>query len=298
MHSPIRGPRHRLGQLRRAAAASPQSDYTKTRAYAAWDLAIKSVSAVALILVGIVGWRLQQRVADTRDAIESRERQERRYLPMLRTVTELEIALESVASDLGQAYDHAPPPFTFTFGPLTDVWHVEASRAATKLRYAANSLYLPDGEVTVPVVVPRADLPFPSEGTVTMPLRAAVLMYADWITSAETFLERPNATPSFLTVDESRAAIDIRSNMPGLPPNSVGGSQWVDRGALPAWRIWLNTHEVRSKEVPYPFPPRLLRALRIEVAAVVHKTLREHPDVADRYVAIRRDAIHDTASAK
>lgn len=288
----------RMGHVRRSDTRSPQMDYTKTRTYVLVDLLLKSVSAAALIIVGIVGWRLQQRVADTRDAVESRERQERRYLPMLQTLTELEITLESAVVDLRRAYPHAPPPFTLKVGPLTDPWHAEAGSVATKLRYVANSLYFPDGEVTVPVLVPRADLPFPSEGTVVMPLRAALLMYADWIVSAETFLERPEQNPSQLTVDEGRGAIDIRRNIAGLPPNFVSGSQWVDRGALPAWRIWLSTHRVQSKEVPYPFPPRFLTALRIEVAVVVHSTLRQHPDIADRYVGIRSDAIRHTANVK
>lgn len=284
----------RFASRRRSPSPSRQLDYTKGRAYVLCDLLTRCISALALITLGVVGWRLQQRVADTRDKVEARERQERRYLPMLRTMTELEIALEAIAADLRRAYPKQTPT-TPTMDPATDSWHVAAGKGATALRYAATSLYLPDGEVNVPVLVPRADLGVFGEGTISIPLRAALLMYADWLVSAETFREVPHVSPATLSVDEQRGWIDMRTNAAGFPPNAIVTSQAVDKGALPAWRIWLNTHSVRGNEIPHPFPPRLLEALRVEVAAVVHDTLQRHPDVADRYVDIRSQAIADAA---
>src|SRR5258707_11100044 len=73
------------------------SDYTKTKRYASIDLASKIISAVALVALGVAGSMFQWRTERARQATESLELQERRYLPMLRSLSVLELELESLS---------------------------------------------------------------------------------------------------------------------------------------------------------------------------------------------------------
>src|SRR5687768_8927879 len=77
-----------------------KSDYTKTRVYAWVDLLARVLSAIALAVLGTVGWLLQSRAEESRQMLETRDRAERKYLPMLRSLSELELVLAESRSIL------------------------------------------------------------------------------------------------------------------------------------------------------------------------------------------------------
>src|SRR6185436_2102435 len=84
--------------------ASSSCDYTKTRAYAWLDLITKIISAAALASLGLAGWLLQSRSEQMHENLDSRERAERTYLPMLRSLSELELVLGYSTSALSKMY--------------------------------------------------------------------------------------------------------------------------------------------------------------------------------------------------
>jgi len=76
--------------------AHPQ-DYTKRRSYVRFDLAVKAMSAIGLLALGIAGWWFQVTSSSQRQLQEQRDREARQYLPALRALTELEGAASEIA---------------------------------------------------------------------------------------------------------------------------------------------------------------------------------------------------------
>src|SRR5258706_10978462 len=81
-------------------------DFTKGRSYALTDLFVKSISALAIVFLGVAGWRLQKADQSTRkgederrQSLESTAVKERRYLPMLRSITEVDFILVETSAD-------------------------------------------------------------------------------------------------------------------------------------------------------------------------------------------------------
>jgi hypothetical protein len=116
----------------------PASDFTKTKLYVSVDLASKVISAIALVVLGVVGWMLQLHTEKSREAAENFERQERRYLPMLRSLSALELKLE----DASKAWP--------SFGASYSI--------GTELRFTADSVFEPEGDPLVWVRDPRTSL--------------------------------------------------------------------------------------------------------------------------------------------
>ncbi len=141
-----------------------KSDYTKTRVYAWVDLLAKVLSAIALAVLGTVGWLLQSRAEESRQMLETRDRAERKYLPMLRSLSELELVLAQSRSIL---------PFRDLRSPA------EADRLEAfgeQLSFIAQSLFLPDGDLDVAVHPPNYDNHVEFR---KIPLQAGTLMFAE-----------------------------------------------------------------------------------------------------------------------
>src|SRR5437016_2616068 len=119
-------------------------DVSKTSLYVWLDLAAKVLSAVALVALGLAGWLLQSSTQTQRDATDRIERQERRYLPMLRSLTELQLSLETTAAVARISQE----PF---YNAPSDYKDFHLRELGLRVRYSSLSVFAPDGPLIVAV---------------------------------------------------------------------------------------------------------------------------------------------------
>jgi len=257
-------------------------DHTKTRLYAYVDLLTKSISSIALVLLGIAGWLLQARSESSREGADRLERQERRYLPMLRSLSELELVLEHTLEVL------RPLPSVPQLGTLP-IEAPEAYKAVynsgLELRYAAYSVFVPDGDPVVSLRSPE-DILVGRHRIGPMPLRATALMYAE-ILRLPRGPRLPGPPELVLQLDSPTSEPQIvfahvYSYVPPVPPESY-----------PAWKAWLgNEHSKVFKELPLT---ALISDLHFAVTKTIQETLSAHVDLGDRYLGIRSEVQRDRA---
>ena len=267
MSSPQSPPSHRGDNVGDPVASHDPPDRTKTLWYIVCDLGTKAVSSIALVVLGIAGWLLQDRAQQIHDDEVRHEQQERRYLPMLRTLIELEVALERSARILRQT-------------PGGDRRMIEASHlAGVELEAAAYSLFIP-GDPPVNVHTPRLQ----SAEVVAMPLRGAVLMYSQILVQREKIDEWPSEAEA--TLDYASREVKVKS----------AAAQYVlvlNPDAIGAWRAWMREDRIPVLHLKYANLAFLLEDLRFKSAAITHHTLALHPDLGDRYVSIRNDVVRN-----
>lgn len=266
-------------------------DITKSKTYAFTELLTKLISAIALVALGIAGWLLQLRAQEAQedarkaqDAAAAFELQERRYLPMLRSLIELEIALKESASDLRMAESGEE--------------YAEALRvAALDLQAAAYSLFLPENNHAVSVVVPQLrHIQSPVAVRIDVELRAAVLMYAEILQSGVQVDDFGGDIPS-----NAACVVDGGTARFVCSDKSAGSTSWVwsvDPDAVAPLQRWLSGRAVPVHVLKDYYLPRYLDELRFIVAKVIHNTLLRHEDLGDRYVSIRSDAMRAAAERR
>ena len=244
------------------------SDVTKSRSYILIDLCVKSISALAIVVIGIAGWRLQnadqktrRADEDRRRAIEEREVAERRYLPMLRSMIEVDFILVEVSAD-------------YTWPSHSDAEVSNESRLGSHLAYFGSSLLFPDGEPFFNVTTASENANAATNPTpVKISARSAILMLADLMRLAPFFkrLDRLNVHVRFsdgylVFEDEHGTFLD---------------SIAVDHQTVHAWQQWLPKAGMPLHDL---FDEVDLDALAHEL----HDQLRE---VADAAVAAHADVL-------
>jgi len=247
-------------------------DYTKTRHYAYIDLITKVIASVALVLLGVAGWLLQARSENSRESAAELERQERRYLPMLRSLSELELVLEHTVAVVRE------PP-----GELPD--REQLDNVATQLRYVAYSVFTPDGDPLVSLKLSKGDtthyLP-----DVSMPLRSTAIMYGELLQLIAW------QSPSIDMKIELRFSRSRRGYKPGTTSVGCGDrSLGISRDSFPAWSRWFGSDDVEQLELADLH--YLLSSLHNGVTETIHETLSAHVDLGDRYLVIRSEALKD-----
>src|SRR5437763_8057554 len=205
----------------RVTSPNPR-DVTKTGLYIFCDLGMRLASAVALVFLGIAGWRLQQRAQQTHDESAVYEQQERRYLPMLRTLLELELVLERSARAIRQVQGHQRS---------IDIDYV----AGVDLQAAAYSLFAPPHEEPwVKIHTPGED-PMLTSGernkVVPMHLRDAALMYSE-ILMRKDFIDK---LPLNATAKLDRASKAILIQRPKEQKEQYHPMFYLTDAALVAW---------------------------------------------------------------
>jgi len=261
-------------------ANTPKEDFTKSRSYAMTDLFVKSISALAIVALGLAGWRLQNadqktRHADEdrRHAAEEREVAERRYLPMLRSIMEVDFILVEVSAD-------------YTWPNHSDTEVTNESRLGSHLAYFASSLLFQQGEPTFDVVIASDNA-----SAATDPKRAkisgrpAILMLAELMRLAPFFkrLDKPNVHVVFadsrLTFKDGKGAF----------VDSIA----VDRETVPAWKAWFPRDGMTLHDLFYEVDlDALAHDLHDQLRAVADGVVKEHADVlSSEYVKIRDDVM-------
>src|SRR5690349_6323704 len=116
-------------------------DFSKTREVVIADLMIKATSAVAVVVIGVVGILIQQHLHDSqtqaddhakqqRLSADLRDQEEQAYLPCFRGIREVDLALEEVSAQFG-------------WPKYTEEEAYRENRLGTSLAYIADSLYFP-----------------------------------------------------------------------------------------------------------------------------------------------------------
>jgi hypothetical protein len=255
-------------------------DFTKTKAYAWIDLASKIVSSVALVALGVAGWMLQSQAEKTRVATQQFELQERRYLPMLRSLSALEVGLENIIVVSGEGLKKQ------TQHRLT---------ASAEMRFLSGSLFEPDGDrekLFHSFEALQEGFPGKEKGDarIKLPLRAAAFMYADLLTIQNSFAAmtsgpRPQVLHLPLVLD-ARSEYLVTKDHEQL-------EEWdyfpISPEAGPAWKIWLANNELDDQFFLGRTLGKLGEDLRYAVAEATREVLSAHPDLGDRYVQIREE---------
>jgi hypothetical protein len=235
------------------------TDYTKTKFFVFVDLTSRVLSALALVALGVAGWMLQSRTEDARETAAHFETQERRYLPMLRSLSVLELELESAAKELeeqrGQSEEGRYREICYNIG--------------TKLRFVAESVFVPDGD---PLVLLQPPGQVSGDKQIHMPLRASAIMCAELLKSQPvTFMYknapvRLNSQRRFLEMENFRLTVSLDS--------------------FPAWQTWIQDSPVKVWQMLFSIN-MLLQDLRFGASETIQRVLISHVDLGDRYVQIR-----------
>lgn len=247
-----------------------------SRLFAFADLIAKLASAAGIIVIGIAGWLLQSHAETVREANDRLDRQQRKYLPMLQSLTVLELQLDRLLAYITVNYD---TPFNDKF--IARYRH-DIRSAGRTIQFAAYSVFEPEGDPIVtlrrqPYVVERANV-------VRAPLRASALMLGDIM-----LFSKPIPSTANVKLDESQLRVEI---------DDVGGmfaSLPLTPEALPAWRAFM--HKPGCKGSDLPSVATMSEDLNASIEAILHDTVTLHSDLGDRYVSIRGDALKAQADA-
>src|ERR1700720_406312 len=83
------------------------TDYSKTKAVVRLDLIFKALSAIGLVVLGIVSIRFQAKAEAARHDAEDLEIKEQKYLPLFRGLSEVDVTLEEISAEFGwPTYTH------------------------------------------------------------------------------------------------------------------------------------------------------------------------------------------------
>jgi len=277
-------------------------DPSKRKAYVWADLVIKSISALALVLLGIAGWFLQsttQKEQSTtqkeHERLETRERESRVFLPAFRALTELEFATDDAAVILRRAD------------------RFEAANAinlTSRLNAVALSAYVAGHDMAIPIELPGIQEGVGSAKSVRVKVgvRAAGLMLADLLkilSIAHTIEQRP-ARPGypnpgfrdvrFVETVRSKATHRTEVGAFAMLTKRDDGQVWapINAESLGAWRAW-NGAEPGSYWLLGFALPGVAESVHQQSIAAAAELVRQHPELGEKFVAIRNEVISQHA---
>lgn len=260
--------------------SGPSGDATKSLWYAIVDLGTKALSTVALVVLGMVGWLFQNHVEKVQRDQERHDREERKYLPVLRAISELQVVLGSASMILSNREYTAAGSRT-------------VARAGICLAYAADSLYFPDGEPSITVTsAGQYGSITPQLNNVKVPLRSATLLLADFM--------RLMPLLHLYGKDKSRLVVNFRPQYHelyfslavgiALPGDFIAK---VDPRSESAWTEWFPKNGMNSDTMYRLGLEDLADELLTQTTSITDSILRDHPDISDKYVAIHSEVIKD-----
>jgi hypothetical protein len=258
--------------MEKTMSGSGTIDYTKTKSYAYADLTAKVVSALALVALGVAGWSLQRHTEQARESSERFELQERRYLPMLRSLSVLELESENVLEQLRS--DASSPKASY--------------EAGNQLRLVGESIFVPDGDPIVMLRSPENIMKRgPREQRIPMPLRSTCIMYAELMRMKLFYGKLPKTYSLHLEPQSKTIAIEDenreRTSLPG------GGHFYVAPDSFPAWQAWLGDRKIELSTATRLNMYILIEDLRFVTSGVIHDVLTAHVDLGDRFVQISNE---------
>src|ERR1051326_8105044 len=240
------------------------NDPTKTRWYVTVDLLIKAISAAGIIIIGVIGILFAKK-----------DRAERGLLPMLESLSELQLAAASVATTLRTSG-----------GPL----EVDSKlrRQGLRISYLADSLVMAEGERNINVS-PSED--FAKLGkrsrSLVLSLRCSAIMLGE-LSEVASQIEKANS----VAVDKNLHVLKLSQSVPEAKagqPRILASNQSlpIDSRSEPCWTLWLGPREVNSKVLRADSIAGLAGEVEKGTADIIYDVLNRHPDVADKYVELQ-----------
>ncbi|MGZ5445117.1 MAG: hypothetical protein ACXW5U_25025 [Thermoanaerobaculia bacterium] len=276
---------------------SRSRDYTKTRIYIALDLAVKMLSALGLVVIGAAGWMLQHDTHKQRAKTEQSDRLSRKYLPVYRTFTDLELMLQDCTEELvaiEQSQSRAEALRQLSYELET----VAVSSFATERD--------PIARIDLPLLASDADNasrePIVSKN---LSVRSTGFMVADILRLAAAI----EATPQ--TPQTANAGVQFRLllNRPlavvllPVPAYDKNGREvtnprvvvpaaaiYARSEALAAWRAWNGDGVIPADHLMRALIP-LTQAAHQQAVEAIQTITRENPELGDQFVTLRRDAV-------
>jgi hypothetical protein len=260
--------------------SAPTNDITKSLPYAIIDLGAKIFSAVALVALGVAGWLFQNHVETAQRSQDKHDREERKYLPGLRAIAELQVVLVTASMSLSNR-------------EYTAAGSLKLERAGTCLAYMANSLYFLDGEPSVTITsAGQYGSITPHLNNVSTSLRSASLLLAEFMRlmpRLQTHIKNKRSlTVSFFPkYHELYLSQTVGMKLPG------DEYAIIDPRSEPAWVIWFPENGMKADEMYALALQQLADELLVQTVSVTDSILRDHPDISDKYVTIHSEVIKD-----
>jgi hypothetical protein len=261
-------------------SSAQHPDFTKSKSYAVLELFVKAVSAVAIVALGIAGWRLQQRDQETRykeevrqHQIDDREREERKYLPTLRSITEVDLILAETSSD-------------YVWPTHSDAEVGQEARLGTHLAYFGGSLYFPDAEPLFDIVTAADNANgVTNPHTVKIAARSAVLMLADLMRLAP-FFKRMDHPGTHARIEDGELIFEDRR---GKFLDSIA----LDQRTAEAWSSWLPQGGISLKDLFHEIDlDTLADDIHTQLNRVAEAIVNKDADVlSPQFVKIRDDVL-------
>jgi hypothetical protein len=271
------------------ASGKSQEDYSKKKEIVLADLIVKGVSALAIVGIGIAGFLIQQHLQNAqlqeanrdkvqRAAADQRDQEEQAYLPCLRGISEVDLALEEVSSEFGW------PRYTAEEAD-------RESRLGTRLAYIADSLYFPAAkdpggpEITLRTAAANmaSSEPAADPQTITITVEEAVRLLSEMLRLSPMLYK--------MNREELTAQVDGPSLSFRTSSGKLIDSIPLERRTVPAFNRWL----------PQPVNAHLLYTdvdltgmadeIGKQISEIAKEQIREHPKLADKYIVIRSDVL-------
>jgi hypothetical protein len=239
---------------------------------------LKALTAVAFIVVGCAGWKLQHDAEQTRAATDQRERAERKYLPELRSISEVDVALLETSKE-------------FDWATLTAEETAREARVGAHLAYLGDSLYFPDGEPSVSIASAADNLSKSNRAGVETKMRTAVLFLAEFMRFAPLFRRWQSRSDARVVVRGDNLLIVTPKQ---AAPEYV---DFLDPRTAELWQRWLPLsgappeqlfRDIDLTDLADPLHERLIK--------ICTEIVGSHGDLADKYVEIRSDVLKSRAN--
>ena len=190
---------------------------------------------------------------------------------MLQSLSELQLAAASVATSVR----------TVAISPDSDS---KLRRQGLMIVYLADSLAIAEGyegtKLKVSLAKEFVDRKKRSR-SLALPLRCSALMLGE-LTEAAPQLRIPGKTT--LTLDVDQHVLKLRYN-------NVIQYYFVDDRSEPCWAAWLGRQSMDPSDLYAHAVAGLANELEQGMAGVIGDVLRDHSDIADKYVEVRTNVL-------
>jgi hypothetical protein len=259
---------------------SGQFDYSKSTAVVRLDLLIKAMSAIAIVAIGVVTYRFQSQSEGARAAEAQRQVEEQRYLPLFRGISEVDLALGEISAEFGE------PSYT-------SVQALREKRLGASLSFLADSLYFPveDPKVGEPNEPKMRLLTAPDNANGTKGAREIELKVEEavrllgTVLSLEPMLRRKSKTPHLMIRVAEGSLIFETENLVRVDEVPL------DARVFPAFEKWLPGQMEVDDLYSYVDVDTIADDIAGQLMLIAKDQLKQHPQLADKYVVIRNDVI-------
>ncbi|MFG1422638.1 hypothetical protein [Roseixanthobacter liquoris] len=259
-----------------------ERDPTKTIWYVTLDLFIKSVSALGVVILGFVGFRLQsdgqlhdqeRRLSEVRSGI---------YLPALQVLAQLQVAFSVLAPELKFTGNHS---------------HEDDSNKNWKLQFLIGSLQYPQ-DISDSIKIARlAEYKDgrSAAGTEPVSYKAAARMAGEFWGNISLFRKICEPTDRF----SENLRVRVQSNPPALhffltlDLQALPGDETIplDPESFSAWNGWISPTGVTMPQFCRTNFEQLFKDLANGALTVSDRVLDRYPILSEKSVTMRTDAL-------